>query len=80
MDRYTKTRITGKQGRILRVVYAALSAASSIGIAVAAGSLMIRNPREAAIICGCIAIIAITRLDIMARESDHDKGKGPDRQ
>ena len=67
-----------KKGRILRVVYAGLSTAACIGIAITAGSLMIRNPREAAIICGCIAIMAIIRLDVMTM--DHDKGKGPDRQ
>lgn len=78
MDRFFRTNLAGKHGRILRIVYAALSTASTVGIAIALGSLMVRNPREAAIICGCVAVIAITRLDIATMAADKDKG--PDRR
>lgn len=63
MDKQT-TRFTGKNARILRVVYAALSAVSALGIAAVLLRLMIRNPQEAALLCGCVAILAIIRADL----------------
>ncbi len=63
MDKQT-TRFTGKNARILRVVYAALSAAAALGIAAVLLRLMIHNPQEAAILCGCVAILAIIRADL----------------
>ena len=63
MDKQTHPRFTGKNARILRVAYAALSAASTIGIAAVLLRLLACNPREAAILCGCVAILSIIRMD-----------------
>lgn len=56
--------IRGKNARVLRVIYAGLSALAAVGAAATVGSLLVRNPREAAIICGCVAVWAIIRLDV----------------
>ena len=64
MDKQTHPRFQGKNARILRVAYAALSALASLGIAAVLLRLLACNPREAAILCGCVAVWAIIRLDV----------------
>lgn len=79
MDKSYRTKITAKHARILRIVYAALNAISAIGIAITLGSLLVRNSREAAILMGCVAIIALSRVDIAMMDVER-KGKGPGRR
>ena len=77
MNNACRPRFTGKAARILRVVYAALSAASALGIAAVLVRLLIRNPREAAVICAGIAILAVIRMDLasMARDGRAEDGR-----
>lgn len=70
MDKQTHPRFTGKNARILRVAYAALSALASLGIAAVLIRLLACNPREAAILCGCVAILAIIRMDAATMDKE----------
>lgn len=70
MDKQTHPRFQGKNARILRVAYAALSALASLGIAAVLLRLLACNPREAAILCGCVAILAIIRMDAAMMEKE----------
>lgn len=54
--------------RIRRRMYKGLSAAASLVIAWRVAGLLIGNTGDAAIILGCVAIVAIARLDVVLIE------------
>ena len=71
MDRTYNRRVARsavRSNRIRRVAYAAVSAVASIVIAWRVGSLLIGSPTDAAVIMGCVAVIAVSRLDVVLWE------------
>lgn len=62
------TRSTVRSDRIRRVAYAAVSAVASLAIAWRVGSWFIGSPTDAAVILGCVAVMAVTRMDVVLGE------------
>jgi len=62
------TRSTIRSDRIRRVAYAAVSAVASLVIAWRVAGLLIGSPTDAAVILGCVAVMAVTRLDVVLGE------------
>lgn len=67
MDR-TKSRGPLRPDRVRRVAYAAVSAVASLVIAWRVAGLLIGSPTDAAVILGCVAVMAVTRLDVVLGE------------
>lgn len=64
MDKLKRRR----EYRIRRKMYKGLSAAASLVIVWRVVGLLIGNTGDAAIILGCVAIVAIARLDVVLIE------------
>jgi len=62
------TRSTIRSDRIRRVAYAAVSAVASLVIAWRVAGLLIGSPTDAAVIFGCVAVMAVMRLDVVLGE------------
>ena len=64
---------TGRAARVLRLIYAVASAAAALGILIVCASLLAHNTREAAILLGCVSVLAVIRTDVYIMDAEKRK-------
>ncbi len=63
-----KTKRKLRAERMKRPIYAAVYAGAAIIIAWRVAGLLISAPADAAIIMGCVAVMALVRLDVLTMD------------